>query len=364
MKPPEHGWNSGGGGLLTEESRSISIEWSREEKGLRISRLPEQIFALLLLLATAPLMLLIAAAILLLDGPPVLFKQLRYGKGKRLFLMYKFRTLKNGAEQTIGGQVIETQQKRELLTHCGPLLRASKLDELPQLYNVLTGDMAIVGPRPQRPLIHENTSRRHPDYEKRLRVRPGLLGYPQLFLPHNAPKRMQYFFDARYIRLALAANGRKNRLMNDIQFLLQALAVGTFRLLQINWSAFRGWRAMQRPAGAKRAFTRVALPNCQVFVDDCPVPSGKLLNISEDAFCWLGQHHLDAGQHLFRLVLPQARMDSCDRPRNKSARLVGEVIKYEHTPDTGWRQVVQFRPSSAFHGYILHQYFLSGRHRG
>jgi lipopolysaccharide/colanic/teichoic acid biosynthesis glycosyltransferase len=128
--------------------------------------------------------LAVCALLVLTTGRPVLYRGRRVGLAGRVFTMYKFRTLKADAETRIGhfyGPEL-TQVTTGEQTRIGRFLRATKLDELPQLWNVLQGDMSIVGPRPIRPTFFEELSEEIPAYWQRLVVRPGLTGFAQLRL--------------------------------------------------------------------------------------------------------------------------------------------------------------------------------------
>ena len=135
------------------------------------------------LAATAPLLALCAVAVRM-SGRPVLYRGQRVGRFGTTFTMYKFRTLKLGAEQRLGSRLGEelTRLTEAELTRIGVHLRRSKLDELPQLWNVLVGDMSLVGPRPIRPAFFEELCREIPAYWQRLVVRPGVTGFAQLRL--------------------------------------------------------------------------------------------------------------------------------------------------------------------------------------
>jgi lipopolysaccharide/colanic/teichoic acid biosynthesis glycosyltransferase len=135
------------------------------------------------LVATAPLLGLCGVAVRL-SGRPVLYRGPRVGRFGAPFTMYKFRTLKLGAEQRLGSRLGEelTRLTEAELTRTGVHLRRSKLDELPQLWNVLAGDMSLVGPRPIRPAFFEELCREIPAYWQRLVVRPGVTGFAQLRL--------------------------------------------------------------------------------------------------------------------------------------------------------------------------------------
>jgi lipopolysaccharide/colanic/teichoic acid biosynthesis glycosyltransferase len=137
----------------------------------------------LVFLAIAGLpMVAIAVAIVTTTGRPVLYRGQRVGLGGRFYTMLKFRTLRAGAEERLGpylGQELVARTKEERTT-VGRWLRATQLDELPQLFNVLKGEMSLVGPRPIRPIFFERLASDIPAYWQRLVVRPGLTGFAQV----------------------------------------------------------------------------------------------------------------------------------------------------------------------------------------
>jgi lipopolysaccharide/colanic/teichoic acid biosynthesis glycosyltransferase len=129
----------------------------------------------------SPLLALIAAAVRLISGPPVLYTGARVGRFGQVFTMYKFRTLSPDAETRLGPYLGEelTRRTEGEVTVIGRLLRATYLDELPQLWNVLRGEMSMVGPRPIRPAFFEELCEHIPQYWQRLVVRPGVTGFAQ-----------------------------------------------------------------------------------------------------------------------------------------------------------------------------------------
>ncbi len=131
-----------------------------------VGRLFDFSAALLLLGLASPLLLLIAAAVRCQDGGPVFFRQERIGRGGRPFRLWKFRTMRAGR----GGSAITRSGDRRI-TRVGTVLRAYKLDELPQLWNVLRGDMSLIGPRPEVPCF---VDRRSPVWQAVHSVRPGI----------------------------------------------------------------------------------------------------------------------------------------------------------------------------------------------
>jgi lipopolysaccharide/colanic/teichoic acid biosynthesis glycosyltransferase len=140
------------------------------------------LFSGLFLIVLSPLALVIALLVIATSGRPVLYRGERVGRGGHFFAMLKFRTLRSGAEERIGQYLGEELVRRTdaELTGFGRWLKASQLDEIPQLRNVLRGDMSFVGPRPIRPRFFSELAHDLPAYWQRLVVRPGLTGFAQV----------------------------------------------------------------------------------------------------------------------------------------------------------------------------------------
>jgi lipopolysaccharide/colanic/teichoic acid biosynthesis glycosyltransferase len=136
----------------------------------------------LFLILLSPVVLVIAVIVLAASGLPILYRGERVGRGGRFFEMLKFRTLKPGAEERIGQYLGEELVRRTdaELTGVGRWLKVTQLDEIPQLWNVLRGDMSFVGPRPIRPRFFTELAHELPAYWQRLVVRPGLTGFAQV----------------------------------------------------------------------------------------------------------------------------------------------------------------------------------------
>ncbi len=146
-------------------------------------------------------MTFVALAILLLEGKPILYSQNRVGLRGRIFRIFKFRTMRPEAESKTGPVWSAVNDNR--VTPLGKWLRKTHLDELPQLYNVLRGDMSLVGPRPERPEFVEQLKKAVDDYDRRHDVRPGITGLAQLRLGydtclHDVSKKTA--LDLAYIR--------------------------------------------------------------------------------------------------------------------------------------------------------------------
>ncbi len=131
-----------------------------------------------------PLMLLVALAIKLDSPGPVLYRQVRVGEGGRRFTIVKFRSMRTDAEAAGAPQWASERDPR--VTRVGAVIRRCRIDELPQLWNVMRGEMALVGPRPERPELVAEIARQLPFYEPRHLVRPGITGWAQVYAPYAA----------------------------------------------------------------------------------------------------------------------------------------------------------------------------------
>jgi Undecaprenyl-phosphate glucose phosphotransferase len=161
-------------GLPTINLRDTAlVGWAAVQK-----RVFDVAVASTVVVATAPLLALIALAIRVTSGSPVLFKQQRMGLDGRVFDMLKFRTMRSDAESDSGP--VWTQAEDPRRTRLGAFLRSTSLDELPQLWNVVRGDMSLVGPRPERPVFIERFRRDVPGYMLRHKVKAGCTGWAQV----------------------------------------------------------------------------------------------------------------------------------------------------------------------------------------
>jgi sugar transferase (PEP-CTERM system associated) len=149
-----------------------------------IKRCFDVVASLLLVLLVWPLMLLTALAVFFESGGPVLYRQERVGLNGKVFQVIKFRSMVVNAEKD-GGAVWATSNDSRV-TWVGAFIRNTRLDELPQIYNILKGDMSFVGPRPERPEFVTELAKEIPYYEERHYVKPGLMGWAQLNYPYGA----------------------------------------------------------------------------------------------------------------------------------------------------------------------------------
>jgi lipopolysaccharide/colanic/teichoic acid biosynthesis glycosyltransferase len=157
------------------------------------------------LVLSMPLWAAIAAAIKLEDGGPVFYGQPRVGQGGRVFHVWKFRSMSPDAEAKVGA--LQASEHDPRVTRVGRVLRATAMDELPQLLSIFRGDMSFVGPRALRPGEievrgdgREEPLEQVPGFDVRCAVPPGLTGVAQIYAPRDIPRRQKFRYDRAYIR--------------------------------------------------------------------------------------------------------------------------------------------------------------------
>lgn len=147
-------------------------------------------------LITLPLMPIVMLAVMIDSPGPIIYKQERLGKNGKPFIIYKFRSMFMDAEKN-GATWAQTNDPR--ITRVGKLLRCLRLDELPQILNILKGEMSIVGPRPERELFYDKFSNELPEFRDRLKVMPGLTGWAQVNGGYELSPEQKLQFDLYYI---------------------------------------------------------------------------------------------------------------------------------------------------------------------
>ena len=162
-----------------------------------MKRIWDILFSLFFILLTSPIMLITALLIKLEDGGPVFYRQTRLTQYGRPFAIIKFRSMRIDAEKD--GIARLASEHDERITHIGKTIRALRIDELPQLLNILKGDMSVVGPRPERPEIVHTIIKELPEFNYRLKVKAGLTGYAQVYGKYNTRLRDKLLFDLLYI---------------------------------------------------------------------------------------------------------------------------------------------------------------------
>jgi exopolysaccharide biosynthesis polyprenyl glycosylphosphotransferase len=181
----------------------------------QVKRSLDLVIGLAAFVLTLPVMAVVALLVKLDSPGPVIYKQERVTKGGRLFTLYKFRTMIQDAEESTGPVFAVEDDQRA--TRIGRFLRLSRLDELPQLINVIKGDMSLVGPRPERPFFVERYEKEIEGYTHRHRIKPGITGIAQIAGKYNTGPREKLVFDLLY--------AKKNDVLVDLQILLHTVKV-------------------------------------------------------------------------------------------------------------------------------------------
>lgn len=163
-----------------------------------LKRLFDLVASLVLFIITSPILIIIALTIKFFDNGPVFYKQVRLTKDGREFKLIKFRSMRVDAEKD-GVARLSTGENDDRITPIGKFLRKVRLDELPQLFNIIKGDMSIVGPRPERPEIAEEYEETLPEFSLRLQAKAGLTGYAQVYGKYNTTPYNKLEMDLMYI---------------------------------------------------------------------------------------------------------------------------------------------------------------------
>jgi lipopolysaccharide/colanic/teichoic acid biosynthesis glycosyltransferase len=217
---------------LAERYARLALESPRRRRDV-VLRALDLVLALVLLVLSAPFAVVVSLGILVTSGRPVLYRGERVGRAGNVFTMYKFRTLRPDAETRLGpyleGELVRRTEAEA--TKLGRWLRAAQLDEIPQLWNIVRGDMSFVGPRPIRPRFFEELASELPGYWQRLVVRPGLTGLAQVRRTREASWAEKLAHDLEWIA------------DRSVRLYLRTLATTTVRVLGQTLGGGRNVRA-------------------------------------------------------------------------------------------------------------------------
>ncbi|MCM1146110.1 MAG: exopolysaccharide biosynthesis polyprenyl glycosylphosphotransferase, partial [Lachnoclostridium sp.] len=175
----------------------LTREYALKIEQRLVKRLIDLLCAVILLVIASPFMLITAIAIKLYDGGPVLYKQIRCTRDGQEFYILKFRSMRVDAEKDGVARLAAKNDTR--ITPVGKVIRAVRIDELPQLFNILKGDMSFIGPRPERPEIIAQYVEEMPEFVFRMKVKAGLAGYAQVYGKYNTTPYDKLKLDLTYI---------------------------------------------------------------------------------------------------------------------------------------------------------------------
>lgn len=188
------------------------------------------------LVLLSPVLLLVAVAVKLSSPGPLFYGGIRTGKDRKLYTMYKFRTLREGSERQIGGRLLTAQD--DFYTPIGKFLKKSKLDEVPQLWNVLRGEMNFTGPRPLRPVFLERYLDEIPQYADRFRVAPGMTGLAQVRGGYFTSPRNKLRYDRLYVEHRSLWLDAQLVALTGLKVLNRWLTLGAFLLVLLLFVSF------------------------------------------------------------------------------------------------------------------------------
>ena len=178
---------------------------------LFVKRCMDILGSLVILILTIPVFIIVGVAIKIEDRGPIIYSQDRLTKDKKVFKIYKFRSMKQNCDLT------PATVNDDRITKVGQVIRKLRIDELPQAINILKGDISLVGPRPESAVIFEKYLEDFPDFELRLKVKGGLTGYAQIFGKYNTTPEMKLLLDLKYIE--------NYSLIEDIKLIFQTFMV-------------------------------------------------------------------------------------------------------------------------------------------
>ena len=351
--PAESGALNGGGataGATTPDGRQPFM-----------SRLMNLVLAAVLALPALVIVGLIYLCRLVYERRPpaaFLYSGTRLGMHRKPYTMYKIRTLKQDSEFERQGIILPPGSGREL--KFGVLLRESRLDELPQLWNVIRGDMNLVGPRPLRPVVYESLKTSIPDCDLIFRVKPGMTGYSQFLTPSHTPKRIRIAIDSHFVL-------RGSRPLGELFLIGWTIAMVAKHTVNAVARRLAGFWIMRRKRGKgaeKRVLRRykpryawMQMSDAQFTERDTPLV--PVHDINYQAFSFISDRAPDVNAPLHFFLVGHKH---CETGPVKRARCRGYVRK--HYPvsgapsETARRYVVFYEPVSELHRYMADHYVL------
>jgi lipopolysaccharide/colanic/teichoic acid biosynthesis glycosyltransferase len=291
-------------------------------------------------------------------GNPIFYKGTRLGINKNPFDIYKFRTLPTNAQSIVGTELLST--KHQLTTPFTEFIRDTRLDELPQLFNVIKGDMNFIGPRPERPEVYEAFCQKIPNYDKRFMVKPGVMGYSQLFTPHSTPKKLRTLVDNSYLKhppstlmtlklVSYTGYVVLKRIFTKAQFKLEDL-----------WQR----KILKRYNEKRRKHRRPMRSIVQVSCKGKLVAEGVLINMNQEAFLVYTNNALPKGSNeddfLYTFTVPNIKKTITHHTPYKTAKCTGYIVKEKMIKNEKYKYsyVIFYEPLSPFNDYLIDQYVM------
>lgn len=287
-----------------------------------------------------------------------IYKGERLGMDKKIFQIYKIRTLSIEDEKYFFSDILMPGSNSEL--KFGRFLRWTRLDELPQLFNIIKGDMSFLGPRPLRNTIYLKNREHISNYETRFIVKPGLIGYAQLLTPHSAPKRIRSHIDNHYVAIF------RNPFW-DILFILWALIILCKNLIVEFFYTIKDVVFVMRYKSSlqnRRRMRRVKRKGIKVYLTDdafnkMPQNDIQIVDINNEALCIMTDLNLNIDEKICLIL--KTTVGNKTRIKRKTAKCKSIVFKKrENAPGSNykWSYVLMWVPVSPLNLYKIEQYIL------
>lgn len=319
----------------------------------------DALIASILFVLVLPICLLVGLLVRIKLGSPVFYKGARLGKNKQLFNIYKFRSLPTNAQSIVGTELLSTKHK--LTTPFTEFIRDTRLDELPQLFNIVKGDMNFIGPRPERPEIYEAVCKKIPNYDKRFNVRPGVLGYSQLFTPHSTPKKLRTLVDNSYIK-------REPSTLLTLKLIsYTGYAVVKRILTKIKFELGDVWyrKVLKKYNEKRREHRRPLRTEVSISYNNDLVAKGILINMNQDAFLVYTDRELPDSKYeecLYTFTVPNIKRTIKHYVPYKTAKCTGCILKGKLINNEKYKYsyVIVYEAVSPFNDYLIDQYVMHG----
>ena len=269
--------------------------------------------------------------------------------------MYKFRSLVPNADQITKGNPVESMVKNvQLMTPFGKFLRETRLDELPQLINILKGEMDFIGPRPQRHAFYEKHCKHVKEYDKRFSVNAGLIGYSQLFIPHNAPRRVQALLDNRY--LIMRQNFKSE--VTIVAYTIWTTLKTSFKLMCKYFKRFFISKILRKYDKEKRIYERIYQHQTRASIQcNGKTIHGIVRNMNDEALLLRCEERLSGKEQLLLKIATEVHI--LGKKRRKLVECKGIIYRTIKEEEKGGVYVIKYEPLSPLNYYKLHQYFLN-----
>jgi len=281
------------------------------------------------------------------------YSGIRLGKNFKPFAMYKIRTLRVDSDFEMQGVILPPDSDREL--PLGKFLRDSRFDELPQLWNIIRGDMNLVGPRPLRPAIYEQLRQELSNCDFRFRVKPGLTGYAQFLTPSHTPKRIRFAIDNYYINQGPRPGQDLFLIGWTIREVLRKAVKSLVRRIVTFWKILRNRsHGLEQRKLTRYRSKRIWIQMTDVEFSDREQPSIKIYDINPRAVSFISSRELQNKEMLYFYLIG---CKECEAKTRKKARCSGYVYK-SYPAQNGTRYVVFYEPISPRHRYLVDHYVL------